>query len=165
MKEHKMHPDATIQLALQLAYYTAFDKPGAAYETATTRQFYHGRTDTMRSCSMEAIDWCKAMLDSQGDPTHQRSLLRKAHDKHLTLMAEAASGQGIDRHLLGLYILSQEMGLPIPDLFMDKAFVLSGGGGNFPLSTSTLGYTPGVAAMSPMRQDGYMCCYTIGKEQ
>ncbi|XP_041478460.1 peroxisomal carnitine O-octanoyltransferase-like isoform X2 [Lytechinus variegatus] len=165
LKKHKMHPDATIQLALQLAYYTATGKPGAAYETATTRQFYHGRTDTMRSCTMEAIDWCKAMLDSQAESSHQLSLLRRAHDKHNTLMTEAASGQGIDRHLLGLYILSQELGLPVPDLFTDKAYTLSGGGGNFTLSTSTLGYTPILGSIAPMRNDGYMCCYRIGKDE
>ncbi|XP_041479199.1 peroxisomal carnitine O-octanoyltransferase-like [Lytechinus variegatus] len=164
LKRNKLHPDPTIQLALQLAYFTTFNKPGAAYETATTRQFYHGRTDTMRSCTMEAIDWCKAMLDRQPNPTHQLRLLRKAHDKHLALMAEAVNGNGIDRHLLGLYVLSEEMNMPVPEIFLDKAFVLSGGGGNFALSTSTLGGTPGVAAMSPMRQDGYMCCYSYHKQ-
>ena len=39
-------------------------------------------------------------------------------------MGEAASGQGVDRHLLGLYILSGEMGLPTPDIFTDKAYTL-----------------------------------------
>lgn len=33
------------------------------YETAVTRQFYHGRTETLRSCTTETIDMCRAMLD------------------------------------------------------------------------------------------------------
>ena len=45
-------------------------RPGAAYETATLRQFYHGRTETMRSCTPEAIDWCKAMLDPNAEVGH-----------------------------------------------------------------------------------------------
>ncbi|XP_071504244.1 peroxisomal carnitine O-octanoyltransferase-like [Diadema antillarum] len=165
LKKHKLHPDAVIQLAMQLAYYTAFKRAGAAYETATTRQFYRGRTETHRSCTMEAIDWCKAMQDTAVDKTSQLALLKRAHDRHLALMAEASSGQGIDRHLLGLYLISQEMGLPVPELFTDKAYTLSGGGGNFPLSTSTLGYTPILGAIAPMRQDGYMCCYRIGSNE
>jgi hypothetical protein len=31
------------------------------YETATTRRFYHARTETVRSCSPEACQWCVAM--------------------------------------------------------------------------------------------------------
>lgn len=38
-------------------------RPGCCYETATTRQFYHGRTETMRPCTQEAVHWCKAMID------------------------------------------------------------------------------------------------------
>ncbi|XP_071504219.1 peroxisomal carnitine O-octanoyltransferase-like [Diadema antillarum] len=165
VKKHGLHPDGVIQLALQLAYYTSFGRPGAAYETATTRQFYHGRTETHRSCTMEAIDWCKAMQDTAVDASTKLALLRTAHDRHIALMIEAATGQGTDRHLLGLYLISQEMGLPVPELFMDKAYTLSGGGGNFPLSTSTLGYTKGLGAIAPMREDGYMCCYRIGSDE
>lgn len=38
-------------------------RPGSCYETATTRTFYHGRTETMRPCTQEAVNWCKAMVD------------------------------------------------------------------------------------------------------
>ena len=31
------------------------------YETATTRHFYHGRTETVRSCTEEAINFTKAL--------------------------------------------------------------------------------------------------------
>lgn len=37
--------------------------PGCCYETAMTRRFYHGRTETIRSCTVEAVEWCKSMLD------------------------------------------------------------------------------------------------------
>lgn len=38
-------------------------RPGCCYETAMTRKFYHGRTETMRPCTMEAVKWCTAMTD------------------------------------------------------------------------------------------------------
>ena len=63
-KLHKLHPDSVFQLALLFAYYSLHGKPAATYETATTRQFYHGRTETVRSCTIESVKWCQAMLDS-----------------------------------------------------------------------------------------------------
>ncbi|XP_050388403.1 peroxisomal carnitine O-octanoyltransferase [Patella vulgata] len=63
IRQFKLHPDTHVQLALQLAYYRKYKRPAPTYETATTRQFYHGRTETMRSCTPEAVTWCKAMLD------------------------------------------------------------------------------------------------------
>lgn len=38
-------------------------RPGSCYETAMTRKFYHGRTETMRPCTKEAADWCAVMTD------------------------------------------------------------------------------------------------------
>lgn len=38
-------------------------RPGSCYETAMTRKFYHGRTETMRPCTQEAVNWCKTMTD------------------------------------------------------------------------------------------------------
>ncbi|GCB59944.1 hypothetical protein scyTo_0011028 [Scyliorhinus torazame] len=63
IKIKKLHPDIFVQLALQLAYYRCHGRPGCCYETATTRRFYHGRTETMRPCTVEAVEWCRVMLD------------------------------------------------------------------------------------------------------
>lgn len=35
------------------------------YETATTRAFYRGRTETMRPCTTELSQWIHAMLDGK----------------------------------------------------------------------------------------------------
>ena len=35
------------------------------YETATTRHFYHGRTETVRSCTEEAINFAKALDEKE----------------------------------------------------------------------------------------------------
>lgn len=63
MKEHKFHPDAFVQMALQWAYYRIHKTFAPTYETATMRVFYHGRTETVRSCSVEVKDWIEKMVD------------------------------------------------------------------------------------------------------
>jgi hypothetical protein len=37
------------------------------YETASTRQFYSGRTETVRSCTEEAILWIQSMCQIPRD--------------------------------------------------------------------------------------------------
>ena len=72
------------------------------------------------------------------------------------------TGQGIDRHLLGLYIAAHLRGSePFPTLFTDKAYKLSGGGGNYKVSTSNVGYTPLFGGFAPMTPDGYGACYAL----
>ena len=39
-------------------------RPAPAYESATTREFYHGRTETLRSCTPETVEFVKSMLSS-----------------------------------------------------------------------------------------------------
>uniref|UniRef100_A0A3Q3W6X4 Peroxisomal carnitine O-octanoyltransferase n=1 Tax=Mola mola TaxID=94237 RepID=A0A3Q3W6X4_MOLML len=157
IKQRKLHPDTFVQLAMQLAYYRLHKKPGSCYETATTRKFYHGRTDTMRPCTQEAVRWCAAMMD----PTCDRKSMLLASQKHNKLMAEAQEGKGFDRHLLGLYLIAKEEGAPIPELFSDPLYSRSGGGGNFVLSSSLVGYTTVLGAVAPMVHHGYGFFYRI----
>lgn len=124
------------------------------YETATTRAFYNGRTETMRPCTVEVTNWVKAMLrsDVQVLPlTNQNSvsmlyhcsnvtsecyylyiifqadekvkLLQIAAKKHDKLMKEAREGCGCDRYMFGLYCISEENQIPVPELFTDPSYV------------------------------------------
>lgn len=52
----------------------------------------------------------------------KRKALLLAFNKHNKLMAEAQNGKGFDRHLLGLYLIAKEEGLPMPDLFTDPLY-------------------------------------------
>ena len=133
------------------------------YETASTRQFYHGRTETLRSCTPELTEFCRSMNSSSFTPKAELvTLLQKALSAHDRLMSEARQGFGCDRHLFGLQCLAEEQSMiPMPALFTDKAYVLSGGNGNFVLSTSTCGYTGMSGGTSPMVQDGYGCFYNF----
>uniref|UniRef100_A0A8C5AJD9 Peroxisomal carnitine O-octanoyltransferase n=1 Tax=Gadus morhua TaxID=8049 RepID=A0A8C5AJD9_GADMO len=146
IKQRKLHPDTFVQLAMQLAYYRKHGRPGSCYETAMTRRFYHGRTETMRPCTQEAVLWCQAMTD----PT---CTLR--HEQYKKKM------RCFDRHLLGLYLVAKEEGLPTPHLFRDPLYAKSGGGGNFVLSSSLVGYQTVVGVGAPMVLHGYGCFYNI----
>ncbi|XP_035688775.1 peroxisomal carnitine O-octanoyltransferase-like [Branchiostoma floridae] len=64
IRSFKLHPDSYVQNAVQLAYFRLHGKPAPTHEPATLRQYYHGRTETVRACTMEVVNWCKAMLDN-----------------------------------------------------------------------------------------------------
>lgn len=90
--------------------------------------------------------------------TH-RTLPDTPHPHHLSQLQRVLTGQGIDRHLLGLYIAANLRGGAIPALFSDVAYKRSGGGGNYRISTSNVGYTPLCGGFAPMTPDGYGVCY------
>ncbi|PIK59109.1 putative peroxisomal carnitine O-octanoyltransferase [Apostichopus japonicus] len=163
-KEQRIHPDIFFQLAIQLAYYTKYGKPAPCYETATTRSFYHGRTETVRSTTQEAVNWCKAMNNKDVTVNEKMNLLRTATFKQGLLGSDALQAKGIDRHLLGLYLTSMEMGIDTPDIFTDPLYTRSGGNANFVLSTSLTGYDRTFGGVVPMREDGYSVFYNLCKE-
>lgn len=76
-------------------------------------------------------------------------------------MNEARKGEGVDRHLFGLWCVAQENGIPTPKFYDDPLYNKSGGGGNFVLSTSTLGYSINVGFVAPMVMDGYGIFYSM----
>ncbi|XP_070363756.1 peroxisomal carnitine O-octanoyltransferase isoform X4 [Equus asinus] len=160
-KKMRLHPDTFVQLALQLAYYRLHGCPGCCYETAMTRYFYHGRTETVRSCTVEAVRWCQSMQNPYASLLERQQKMLQAFAKHNKMMKDCSTGKGFDRHLLGLSLIAKEEGLPIPELFTDPVFSKSGGGGNFVLSTSLIGYFRIQGVVAPMVHNGYGFFYHI----
>ena len=161
MKEQKIHPDSYIQMALQLTYWKIHKSFAPTYETATTRIFYHGRTETVRSCSVEVVDWIEKMKDPKATNQDKAKSFRGAAGAQNRLMNEARKGEGFDRHLFGLWCIATENNIPIPEFYDDPLYSKSGGGGNFVLSTSTLGYSINVGFVAPMVMDGYGVFYSM----
>ena len=161
LKGLEVNPDTFVQMAIQLAYMRLHGKPAPTYETASTRQYLKGRTETLRSCTKELVTFCEKMDGIHIHRSEKRQALKKAIQTHNRLMNEARQGRGCDRHLFGLASMAQEDGRAMPDLFKDPAFTLSGGHGNFILSTSTCGYTGMSGGTSPMCLDGYGCFYNF----
>jgi len=130
----KLSPDAYIQMALQLAWYRTRHCFTAVYETALTRLFKHGRTETIRSFTTESRAFVLGMVDASKRDAERYRLLSLAVRSHVKLTREAATGKGIDRHLLGLEYVRLPTDLDHP-LFRDPLYKLST---EWKLSTSGL---------------------------
>lgn len=64
IKKCRTSPDAFIQLALQLAQFRDQRVFCLTYESSMTRMFRDGRTETVRSCTSEAVAFVRAMEDA-----------------------------------------------------------------------------------------------------
>ncbi|KAH8341993.1 peroxisomal carnitine O-octanoyltransferase [Drosophila kikkawai] len=161
MKKHRLHPDSFVQVVMQWTYYQLHQEIAPTYETALMRQYYNGRTETLRSCTGAVANFLRASSNKQmGDMALARAF-RAAVDDHKHFMNEARKGNGIDRHLFGLWCAAYENKMDIPAFYDDPMYAKSGGGGNFVLSTSTLGFTANVGYVAPMLFDGYGVFYSI----
>lgn len=161
IKRFRVSPDAFVQMMLQVASRAFFGRSVLTYESASTRAFYMGRTETIRSCSAEAVDFADACVESMGgaeavvreragdddddavapapttpEPSVEvaRDLvakLRAACTRHRELTADAMAGRGVDRHMLGMRLAGLMTGRPAADLWGTAAWQAP-----FELSTS-----------------------------
>lgn len=166
LKTSQIHPEAFFQIVIQTAYMRLHGKPAPTYCTASTRAYYHGRTETCRSCSQETVDFGRALLERKNTPELSKRL-RLAVEKFSFTMLECLNAEGCDRHLMGLAVLAwlELGGDAMPELFLDASFEKSGGNGKFVLSTSLNGFTPLVGCVTPMVEDGYGCFYSFERDE
>ncbi|XP_073456230.1 carnitine O-acetyltransferase isoform X1 [Aquarana catesbeiana] len=156
-KSEKLSPDAFIQVALQLAYYRMYGMACATYESASLRMFRLGRTDTIRSASVQSLEFVQGMEDSGKKNQEKVDLLRKAVQAHRVYTDMAITGKAIDRHLLGLKLQAIEDLVSIPEIFMDTSYAIAM---HFNLSTSQVpAKTDCVMCFGPVVPDGYGVCY------
>ncbi|KAF0718799.1 Aste57867_1476 [Aphanomyces stellatus] len=157
----KIAPDTFVQLAVQWAAYSIWKKVRPTYESAHTRWFLHGRTETIRSVANETKAWLEAVFSNKPREASY-DLFEKAVAKHQELAMTALQGHGIDRHLLGLQVASVVSGEELPPLYSDPAYAKAGGNGNFVLSTSNVsGYEWLWGGFAPMLPHGIGVCYGI----
>lgn len=157
IKSQKMSPDSYIQMAMQYAFYKYHGVAGAHYETGQQRIFIHGRTETIRSCSVESLAFAKAMCDNTVSDEDKLKALKAAVTGHKNYATMAMKGEGVDRHLLGLKMIAKENGLPIPELYADDGFVKST---HYRISTSQVASVNRIfMCYGPAVDDGYGLCY------
>jgi carnitine O-acetyltransferase len=154
-------PDAFVQMALQLAYFRTYGEPCPTYESASTRQFLHGRTETIRTLSQDSLDFTQAFDNEEVKPDEKKKLLLNAIATHVKYAIDATNGKGVDRHLLGLRMMLKKG--EKADVFDDPSYIKSM---SFKLSSSNV--SPGdylYGGFGPVLADGYGVNYAIGKEQ
>ncbi|OQN97876.1 hypothetical protein B0A48_16187 [Cryoendolithus antarcticus] len=124
MKKFKCSPDAYVQMIIQLAYYKFYGKNRPTYESAATRKFQQGRTETCRSVSDESVAFCTAMQSPSASPEECREKFLQAVSAHVEYISAAGDGKGVDRHLFGLKKLLKE-GEELPEIFKDPSYAYS----------------------------------------
>ncbi|XP_056132360.1 carnitine O-acetyltransferase-like [Lampris incognitus] len=161
-KRHQMSPDAFVQMALQLAYFRMYKTCCSTYESASLRMFKYGRTDTIRTVTVDSLKFVQAMEDSAHKDTEKVALLQKAIQTHREYTNNAIHGQAIDRHLLGLKLQSIEDLTSMPEIFMDTSYAVAL---HYNLSTSQVSSkTDCVMCFGPAVPDGYGVCYNPMEE-
>ncbi|XP_049766558.1 carnitine O-palmitoyltransferase 1, liver isoform-like [Schistocerca cancellata] len=171
IKECRLSPDAFIQMAIQLAYYRDIGKFTLTYEASMTRLYLKGRTETVRSCTTESVEWVKSMMNPNSSVEEQVSKLQRACTVHTKGFKDSMCGKGIDRHLFCLYVLSKYFQTDSP--FLNEAL-----GEPWRLSTSQTPHTQiakvdprknpkaitPAGGFGPTHKDGYGVSYIIAGE-
>jgi hypothetical protein len=103
IKRWELSPDGVLQMAFQLAFFRENQRMAPTYESCSTRAFFHGRTETIRSATMEALAFVSAVTSNDAPVSTQRALLTAAVKQHVVLAKEAQQGLGCDRHLTMLH--------------------------------------------------------------
>ncbi|XP_076807011.1 carnitine O-palmitoyltransferase 1, liver isoform-like isoform X2 [Clavelina lepadiformis] len=173
IKKLRVSPDGYIQMALQLAFYRRHKETPKTYETAATRLFKYGRTETIRSVSEHSVQFTKT-FDDPAVPSKTKVDHLKAAIKHQTLYKyDAMNGQAVDRHLLGLY-LAGKFSKSVPKLFTLKPFSETD---KLSTSQSPLRYDPVISkklvnvtdpvggGFGAQRPDGYGISYFMDDEK
>lgn len=166
-KQAGLSPDAAVQMAMQLAWRRLHggELPVATYETIGMTSYAHGRTECCRVVSIQSEAFVRTMLNnflktrSENDRVEAETALRHACDAHLKYIVEGQQGKGVDRHLFGIRLQSNNGAQPA--LFKDPLFARSGSTGGFLISTSNNSYIPrpfGGMFGSGM-PNGYGVCY------
>ncbi|XP_044755899.1 carnitine O-acetyltransferase-like [Coccinella septempunctata] len=162
IKENKLSPDAIIQAALQFANLRLHNSVTPQHETASTRRFYMGRTDTIRSCTREVVRFLQNMSRVTTPTKEKFELLQDAVKRHQQITADVMMGRGIDRHLFGLLMASRELKIPLPKLLRCEAYHKSG---RFRIVTRQNPTKRNCfTCYSPGLDGGYGCCYNPRSE-
>lgn len=147
--------DALIQFALQYAQLRVYGRIRNTYEAVDVSHFQCGRTECIRPVSNESVTLVRAM--QTGSATTEQ--LMAALAEHKNRVKACKTGQGVNRHLLGLKLMAERNGSEVA-LFSDAAYHIINT--DF-LSTSTLGYGEVIRnfAFAPTSADGLGVNYTL----
>lgn len=139
-----------------MTYHRMHGKFANTYETASTRKFRYGRTETIRPLTADLMNFINAFNTGAA-----KELYQKFVSSHLTQVKECSEGAGFDRHFLGLQVMMKDN--ESHPMFQDKtlAFIKT-----FVLSTSNMSPAESYLALGfgPGCLDGYGINYAISQD-
>ena len=171
-------PDGVIQACLKLTYHRVHGWSATSgdvlpcgvfvYESCGTKGFLCGRTETIRTTTIESNAWVDYMMKASNAKEriskYSAKLLRTCAAKHTALAKAASKGCGVDRHMFSLYCIHQNRNdKDMPSIFEDHAWAASN---HSTLSTSNLSSESfsGVA-FGPVVVDGYGIAYCLKNDE
>lgn len=161
IKQFKVSPDAYVQMLMQLAYYKTTGKIRPTYESAATRKFLKGRTETGRTVSNESKKFVETWTSLDSTNEEKIATFQAACKQHVAYLSDAANGKGVDRHFFGLKNMLQS-GEEIPEIFTDPVFAYSA---TWYLSSSQIPSEYFQSwGWSQVIDDGYGLAYMINSE-
>ena len=107
IKTFGVSPDSFVQLALQLAFYKKRGFLGTTYESISTRQFEHGRTEAMRVVTPQMLNFVKT-VESNDSISSKKEAIKNAASAHIERIKECQSGNAPEQHLWQLEIISKK---------------------------------------------------------
>ncbi|MEM7767069.1 MAG: choline/carnitine O-acyltransferase [Pseudomonadota bacterium] len=162
IKTFKTGPDPVIQMAMQLAYFRTYGRLPKTYESASTRMYKLGRTETIRVASNQALALVRAMDEPGVTLAERAELARAAFAEHSKRGREASAGFGVDRHLFGLAQIAKEQGIAeLPALFSEEIYTRS-----WELSTAQVPLKSAFCNhFGPVMEDGYGVAYVVKPDE
>jgi hypothetical protein len=159
LRNAKVNSDAFVQQALQLAFFRDRGFVVPVYETASTRLFKDGRTETIRSLTPEQKLFVTSFDDQTVSTEEKTRRFAAAMKKHAAITMRASTGKGHDRHLLTLRIAQQhELRRELPHVFKLPIVTRSA---SYQLLTSQMVGRLFVGGFAHVMDDGYGCCYYL----
>lgn len=105
IKKMKFSPDAFVQMAFQATYYALYGKVECTYEPAMTKNFFHGRTEAIRTVSEELNFFVRKFFDADVTNKDKLQYLSDACTAHSAQTKRCSAGKGVDRHLYALFCI------------------------------------------------------------
>lgn len=115
---YRVSDDAAQQWMFLYAQLATYGRIRSTYESVDMRHTQAGRTECLRPNNPPAVALVRALLAGEATGEHVQAALAA----HKDWVRACKTGQGIDRHLLGLQLAAGRLGLT-PALYDDPAYV------------------------------------------
>lgn len=160
-KKHKLYADSVLQLGIQLAYYKQHGKYVGTYESCSTAAFRHGRTETIRPCTVLTKQFCDTVhsKSNKQDTAALKNLIAECSRSQIKLKTDASMGRGFDRHMFGLKFMAKKNNIELDPIYTSDVYKKLN---HHILSTSSLAADSLLAgSFGPVVSDGYGIGYGV----